>query len=230
MGKAKPLLIGRIAFDTQNEAREFIREVLNTATWGAPLKGDIHEFVLNLLDRHPRATEKIGCGVSYVTVDSDGNGDRCFYIHRTDGSKDHFSYQKSLIGKDNIRSMVLGALNRAVDEQIWAFRDSELAKGTQTCQYSGETITKDNYHVDHPDPTFLELHTKWFAQTGLQPTDISISDGCDNEIGRQMTDLPQKRSWQEFHRANARLRLLSPNGNLSGAKIEANRRMRAKLS
>ena len=87
MGKAKPLLIGRIAFDTQNEAREFIREVLNTATWGAPLKGDIHEFALNLLDRHPRATEKIGCGVSYVTVDSDSNGDRCFYIHRTDGSK-----------------------------------------------------------------------------------------------------------------------------------------------
>src|SRR5207302_2941873 len=112
----KPLQIGRIEFETQGEAREFIRETLNTVTWGTPLEGDAHEFVLNLLDRHPRAIEKIGCGVSHITVDSDGNGDRCFYVHRTDGSKHHFSYQKSLAGKDNIRSMVLGALNRAVDE------------------------------------------------------------------------------------------------------------------
>jgi hypothetical protein len=124
--------------------------------------------------------------------------------------------------------MVLGALNRAVDEQIWAFRDSELAKGPQTCPYTNEPITKDNYHVDHPDPTFFELHTRWFEQTGLTPADIKISAGSENEIGRQMTDPAQRESWQAFHRANARLRLLSPLGNLSGAKIEANRRIRAK--
>jgi Protein of unknown function (DUF3223) len=108
MGKAKPLQIGIIEFETQGEAREFIREILDAATWGVPLQGDVREFVLNLLDRHPRATEKIGCGISCVTVDGDGNGDRCFYVHRTDGSKHHFSYQKSLMGKDNARSYGLG--------------------------------------------------------------------------------------------------------------------------
>jgi hypothetical protein len=230
MGTRKPVLIGRIAFETQKEAREFIREILNATPWGEPLKGDTHEFVLSLLDRHPRATEKIGCGVSHFTVDKDGNGDRCFYIHRTDGYKLHFSYQKSLIGKDDARSLVVGALNRAVDEQIWAFRDSELAKGKQTCEYTGAPITKDSYHVDHHNPTFLELYTTWLAQSGLQIADIKVSDGGDNEIGRQMTDPAQKRSWQEFHRAHARLRILSPLGNLSAAKIEANRRMRANAS
>lgn len=225
---AKPVQIGRFAFDTQKEAREFIRAILSTATWGKPLEGATLEFVLSLLDRHPRASEKIGSGIKHVTVDKDGNGDRCFHIHRTDGSKHHFSYQKSLAGKDDIRSMVLGALNRAIDEQIWTFRDSELAKGPQSCPYTKEAVTKDNYHVDHPDPTFLELHTKWFEETGLTPADIKISDGSENEIGRQMTDMDQKESWQAFHLANARLRLLSPLGNLSGAKIEANRRMRAK--
>jgi hypothetical protein len=172
--------------------------------------------------------EKIGSGIQYVTVDKDGNGDRCFFVQMTDSSNHHFSYKKSLTGKDDIRSMVLGALNRAVDEQIWAFRDSELAKGPQTCPYTNEPITKDNYHVDHPDPTFFELHTRWFEQTGLTPADIKISAGSENEIGRQMTDPAQRESWQAFHRANARLRLLSPLGNLSGAKIEANRRIRAK--
>jgi len=225
---AKPVEIGGFAFDTQKEARVFIRAILSTETWGNPLEGQTLEFVLSLLDRHPRASDKIGSGVKHVTVDSDGNGDRCFYVHRTDGTKCHFSYQKSLAGKDNIRSMVLGALSRAVDEQIRAFRDSELARGPQTCPYTKEAITKDNYHVDHPDPTFFELHTRWFKETGHTPADIKISDGSENEIGRQMTDPGQKKSWQAFHQVNARLRLLSPLGNLSGAKIEANRRMRAK--
>lgn len=225
---AKPIQIGRFAFDTQKEAREFIRTILNTSTWGEPLVGETLEFVLSLLDRHPRASEKIGSGIKHVTVDKDGNGDRCFYIQCTDGARNHFSYQTALAGKDNIRSMVLGALNRAVEEQIWTFRDSELAKGPQTCPYTGEAVTKDNYHVDHPDPTFFELQAKWFEETGLTPAGIKISDGSENEIGRQMTDREQKKSWQAFHLGNARLRLLSPLGNLSGAKIEANRRMRAK--
>jgi Protein of unknown function (DUF3223) len=230
MGKRKPVLIGRFAFESQTEARAFIREILNVTHWGEPLKKDINEFVLSLLDRHPRAAEKIGCGVGYFTVNSDGNGDRCFYIHRTDGSRVHFSYQKSLLGKDDLRSLVVGALNRAVDEQIWIFRDSELKNGTQICEYTGNPITKDSYHVDHHDPTFLELYTMWLAQSGLQIADIRVSDGNDNEIGRQMTDPAQRQSWQQFHRNHARLRLLSPLGNLSGAKIEANRRRRAKAT
>ena len=227
-GKPKPVSIGRIGFETQTEARQFIREILNTTAWGVALQGEVHEFVRSLLDRHPRAAEKIGSGVGFFTVNSDGNGDRCFYIHRLDGGEpQHFSYQKSLLGKDDLRSLVAGALNRAVDEQIWAFRDSELAKGTHICPYTGALITKGSYHVDHPNPTFFELHTQWLSQSGLQITDIQLSDGSDNEIGRRMMDPAQKESWQQFHRAHALLRLLSPVGNLSAAKIEANRRMRA---
>lgn len=230
-GKPKPLSIGRIAFQTQTEAGDFIREILNTTPWGVPLQGDTHEFVRSLLDRHPRAAEKISSGVGYFTVNSDGNGDRCFYIHRVDGSKpQHFSYKKSLLGKDDLRSLVVGALNREIDEQIWAFRDSELAKGAHICPYTGALITKDSYHVDHPNPTFFELYTEWFSAAGLEVAAIKISDGRDNEIGRRMTAPEQKDSWQQFHRAHARLRLLSPQGNLSAAKVEANRRMRAEGS
>ena len=178
--------------------------------------------MLSLLERHPRATAKIGSGVRHFTVDDDTKGDHCFYVHHTDGSTCHFSYLKSLSGKYDVRSLAVGALNRAIDEQIWAFRDSELAKGTQICPYTEQLITKDNYHVDHPNPTFLELYTKWLEQAGLKLADIRLSDGSDDEIGRQMTAPVQKHSWQEFHHVHAHLRLLSPLGNLSGAKIEAN--------
>jgi hypothetical protein len=67
---AKPVQIGRFAFESQKEAREFIRSILNSAAWGKPLEGEILEFVLSLLDRHPRASEKIGIGIKHVTVDN----------------------------------------------------------------------------------------------------------------------------------------------------------------
>jgi Protein of unknown function (DUF3223) len=70
MGKRKPLLIGRIAFDTQSEAREFIQRILDTTTWREPLKDDTHEFVLSLLERHPNAAEKIFGGISHFTAAS----------------------------------------------------------------------------------------------------------------------------------------------------------------
>jgi hypothetical protein len=40
-----------------------------------------------------------------------------------------------------------------------------------------------------------------------------------------MIDAAQRQSWQEFHCDHARLRLLSPIGNLSQAKIEVNQKM-----
>jgi hypothetical protein len=224
----KPIQIGRMAFRRKMDAEAHIKGILDTSTWGVPLLGEIHEFVLSLLYRHPRSTEKIGTGISHFTVNSDGNGDRCFYVHRPGESPQHFSYVKSLNGRDDTRSLVLGALNRAIDEQVWAFRDAELARGPQYCPYKGVLITKDQYHVDHPNPTFFELHTAWFAVTGLQYEEIKLSAGSGNEIGRNMTDAAQKLSWQDYHQAHAQLRLLSPRANLSDAKIEANARMRDK--
>lgn len=223
---AKKVLIGRIAFNTQGEAMDFVRAILDKAEWGVPLTGDDHEFVLSLLERHPNASKKIGCGVSYFTVNSDGQGSRCFYVHRSDGSSDHFSYVQSVKAKNDIRSLVVGALNRAVDTQIWQFRDEQLKNASLVCPYTGNAITKDSYHVDHYEPTFLELYTAWMKEQGLRFADIAISDGSANEIGRRMVDDVQLASWQKFHRDNARLRMLSPLANLSNAKIEANRRIR----
>jgi len=226
MGKRKPLSIGRFAFDTQTEAMDFVREVLNAAIWSQPLTGEVHEFALSLLERHPRASQKIGCGVEHFTVDNDENGSRCFYVHRTNGTRDHFSYLKSLKGQDDVRSLVVGALNRAIDEQIWNFRDRQLQNGPLICSYTGQSITKDSYHVDHHNPTFLELYRAWMTQQSLGFENVEISEGCDNEIGRRMMNPSQIASWQQYHRNQARLRMLSPLGNLSAAKIEANWRIR----
>ena len=223
----KPLQIGQFAFERKMDAEAHIKNIFKEAVWGEPLAGEEHEFVLALLLRHPRAEEKLADGMSHFTVNSNGYGSHCFYIHRPSGLSEHFSYIKSLRGEDDVRSLALSAMSRAIELQIWTFRDTELAKGEQYCPFTKALITKDRYHVDHPNPTFLELHTGWLQLRGLTFEQIMISDGSGNEIGRHMTDVDQKMSWQEYHRTRARLRLLSPRGNLSEAKIEANTRIRS---
>ena len=68
---------------------------------------------------------------------------------------------------------------------------------------------------------------------GKIPTRITVphkrgdTRGALNEIGLHMTDRTQKQPWQQFHLAHARLHLSLPWGVLSGANIEANRRILA---
>lgn len=53
-------------------------------------------FLKAALPRHPEASEKIGVGVDHFKVRSDEYGKQCFWVVRTDGTTDRFSY-KSLV-------------------------------------------------------------------------------------------------------------------------------------
>lgn len=82
---AKPLTIGTRTFDTQDAAREFIREILHRHPLLTPIEGHDHVFLLGLLGKHPNAVEKVGAGVKHFTVEKSLGGAQCFYITRIDG-------------------------------------------------------------------------------------------------------------------------------------------------
>lgn len=52
------------------------------------------DIVYSALQRHPKATEKIGCGVSKIFVQRDNYGSYCFHLQRVDGTEEDFSYRK----------------------------------------------------------------------------------------------------------------------------------------
>ena len=52
------------------------------------------DIVYEALQRHPKATTKIGCGVQAIFVQADRFGSYCFHVQRTDGSEEDFSYRK----------------------------------------------------------------------------------------------------------------------------------------
>jgi hypothetical protein len=95
---AKSHTIGPHSFNTQAAAVAFIQEVLYRHTLLEPITGDDHAFLLELLKKHPRATEKAGVGVKHFTVENAKGGTRCFYVTRGDDSRSDFSFMKCLRG------------------------------------------------------------------------------------------------------------------------------------
>ena len=100
MAKCKAVSVGTQHFNKQKDADFFVRELLN----GQPLKVAIpephHSFLCALIALHPRAAEKIGCGIAHFTVEYALHGTRCFYLARVDGSKTDFSYLKCIRSRE----------------------------------------------------------------------------------------------------------------------------------
>jgi hypothetical protein len=78
------------------------RALLSLYKIGQSLKGKDFDAVLELLQQHPDAKNKIGVGIKDLLVDKDGYGGKCFHLVRQDGTKESFSYLKCL-GYKNIR-------------------------------------------------------------------------------------------------------------------------------
>jgi Protein of unknown function (DUF3223) len=93
---AKPVTIGNRTFDTKGAARKSILAVRDRHPLQAPIDGLDHEFLLDLLNKHPRAVEKIGVGVKHFTVEKNKGGTHGFYISRVDGTRDDFSIDNCL--------------------------------------------------------------------------------------------------------------------------------------
>ncbi|WP_414649746.1 DCL family protein [Dyella sp.] len=52
----------------------------------------------HLLSRHNDLNQKIGCGVSHYKVDMDGYGGKCFWLVRSDGTEEDFTYVRCVTG------------------------------------------------------------------------------------------------------------------------------------
>lgn len=216
---ARNLEIGGIVFKAKTHAKKHIQGIVARYRDGEQVKGNDLNFVLSLLEKHPEAEMKFGCGIISITVERNPvwRRNRGFMLHRQDGSSTDFSWISCLDGA-NPRRDVLGAMRHVVHEQVLAFKIGELARGAE-CPFRGLKLTKDNSHVDHIAPdTFDALASRWMEERGLDWRNVEITDGEDHQYVASMTDDSQRESWRSYHAENARLRLISAAANLSEAK------------
>lgn len=219
---AKAVVIASLAFPTKKQAKEFFREIRDRYPDGVQLAEEDDRPLRDLIAIHPEAVTKIGCGISHFTVATESRFGRTrhFVIHRVDGSSTDASFHSAIDGRNERRDR-LEALRRGIEDQIVSFKDRSFVSGHRNvCPLRGVPITEDSYHIDHEPPlTFVRLVDRWLQAEGLQIEQIEITPPADNQIVTEMINSEQVRSWQAFHLAHATLRLLSPLGNLSDAKL-----------
>lgn len=97
MPTSRAISLGGTLFLTKKDAASYIKFLLHSTETNQELTGTSLDIVKALLDRHPRAQDKIGTGVASIYV-VQRNPSRCFFVRRTDGTEIDFSYQKCLAG------------------------------------------------------------------------------------------------------------------------------------
>lgn len=218
---ATPIAIAGLTFPTKGEAKKFFGTIRDRYDDGVRLSEEDHGLIRGLLACHPETKEKTGAGIAYFCIETDKEFGRTrhFVVHRVDGSSSDFSFHACIDGRNERRDR-LEALRRAITPQIIAFRDRCFALQTRfSCPLRGVAITSDSYHVDHESPLdFHSLVDRWLGREELNLADVQITPPADNQVVALMTNPGQISSWCLFHEQHARLRLLSPRGNLSDAK------------
>lgn len=90
---ARPVTIGDHHFAKKGDAVTFLQEILYRYDLGDKVSSDDEAILHLLLERHPEATKKIGVGVASFSVRSGDYSTRCFWVNRTDGSTEKFSFK-----------------------------------------------------------------------------------------------------------------------------------------
>jgi len=212
MARSKPVLIGECRFASKKEAGDFIRSVLYQYDIGQRVSEDDAEFLADLLQLHPEAPQKVGCGVRFFTVEQN-EGSRGFWLTRTDGSMTDWSFL-SCLTPPTPETEARAGFRTAVRSQVSAFRDALDTAPGRLCPITNERLTEANVHIDH-DPSFEDLLDSFLRERGLALGEVAVLPTTDGSTTTELANDDLRTEWQSFHHRNARLRAVSIQANLS---------------
>lgn len=211
----KPYFLGERFFPSKAVLLEFLQSLWEESPVGEPLNPDDAMVVSDLLALHPRAEDKIGCGVKYLYVGISPDGsNRCFYVMRLDGTSTDFGTKKCFDGDSHV-AMFKSACRAAVGQQIQDFKRDFLAspKGRELVA-AGELI-----HIDHASPTFDHLVGRFYESLGIPVREIRFNGIGDENSSSVTFQEPQLSSrFADFHRRYAALEGVTKRHNLSDSK------------
>jgi len=203
-----------LTFKTKKELGSWCRKMIATGQ-ERPYTYDEHIKLLALLERHPRAEQKIGVGVRRFFTRKIFQY-YCLHLERFDGSSTDFSYLKCVKGSPtSILSIWRDAARMGIRDQILDFRAQAFSVHPVRCEISGVRLRQADSHVDHVFPdTFIVLSNRFLEEYDLTPSFEWLSKPEDNQYRHYITNARILRLWQEFHRREAKLRMLHWSMNL----------------
>ncbi|WAP67694.1 DCL family protein [Jiella pelagia] len=90
---AKPVNIGSIVFPKKGDATAFFQSMLYKYELGDKVSDEDANVLSALVSNHPEAAAKIGVGIASFSVRTADFGTRCFWVNRSDGSTEKFSFR-----------------------------------------------------------------------------------------------------------------------------------------
>lgn len=219
-------------FRTATEYKAYIREILNRCM-GEEIDPSSAEGVQlhECLSQHPHWDEKRGEEAAAYSIRRDyrSRGPQVFLVFEDHETMDiswlkacATTFRRKPIDPEAVqRAAVSDAARAAIRGQIEAFKKRKRrAKGGWKSELSGERISDPRLaHVDHDPVSFKSLLAAFVDERFLGNwMEISIRDAEGAAGGCRFSDEETERSWQQFHAANAVLRVITARENLSKAR------------
>lgn len=221
--------IGNEDFSNKECIRDRCRIILANTTDNQPVTDLELKFLVNLFSHHDGWVEKSSKGIRKIIAQKNIYGTRGFVLILSDNTSVDISFMHALKCLRGERTRPLlpqklidfkNAARAAVTADIRAFRDTYLALNI-FCPISGEPITRNNCEVDHEPPlTFDSLLYDFTNTEQINPLEISVGSKNGTIPFFESQEIATK--WIDYHRINAKLRLLSIVGHaqVSSARID----------
>ena len=222
-----------LGFKSKTEALACCKAMLARYRDGETINEQDSQVLWDLLQRHPEAREKIGCGVKRFFRDRAIEGTSCFWVERENGTSTDFSYGSCVNAKGKtLEQEFAEACRQAVRSDLEAakkahFRKHGNAEGKVPCEVTDEMVAFCESHLDHQKPMTFEVIVRTFIASNkltIRPEMLSIPGDAQFVTTFADDDLRQK--FREYHNGLADLRITSAKANLSAAG--RNRRRRPK--
>ncbi|MGW4049498.1 DCL family protein [Streptomyces sp. NPDC004779] len=206
--------IAHRTYRTKGDAKEIIRAILYSHPVGSTVEDEEHHLLLlDLLDMHPHAEDKIGPGVEAFAIAPPQRGPYPgFRVIRTDGTYIDFSYLECLQPR-TYRQQVLNVMGDEVKQTKTDYFESRRTAGTLRSDSSGQLLDSANTAVSYfQGPSFNEIATEFAESLGGWEA-IELTSSAEKGLGRFVDrDLAQR--WFDHHRSRAVFGLLTQQESL----------------
>jgi Protein of unknown function (DUF3223) len=221
-----PYEIGYQIFETKDKIVQRCQEILYSTPNGNLVDENSFEFLINIFLHHDEWEEKSKGDVYGITTQMTSQGTTCFLLLKSDGSDIDISFRYAIKKIPSRKSAIQlpqnlidfrDAARTSILHQKYEFRDQTI-KHVHICEVTKIPLSLSNCVVDHKPPkTFDRLLFDFCKEKSLNPLKIEI--GSLRGTIAIIQDETINVEWQEYHRANAELRLLSKLGNLKLPKV-----------
>ncbi|MFE3373922.1 DCL family protein [Streptomyces sp. NPDC059173] len=205
--------IGPRTWPTKGAAGDAVRAIRDAYNVDEKVdRPEDHALLRDLIELHPDAPEKIGCGLDSFVIDQPMRGRHSeFKIVRTDGTEIDFSYQ-SRLSPPSHRTQVLAAMRGETVGTTTAYFAMRAATNTLTSDQSGTPLDANDPHISHfQGPPFVDIATQFAAGAGWDQIELNSATTTGYA---KFKDRALAQQWVEHHKAHAVLGLLTPQENL----------------